>query len=360
MRFASRTQWILGVAFLVLLVLPLYALTAVVVARSGILRLSGGDLTDEQFKSMWTFIASGLATCATVLAAILTKSHNDRSLALQADAEAHKQLADLQKHEIDVQKQALEDEAADRLKLETVIAGLKLMSSDGKPSKAVTAGGLATLVRLGHPLVAMRVLTAALDGNDEVDADAAAWVLDQGLRGRATEETREEAAALLYQHASTFTDIEPGFFHWPSSVDRKWEIDVSPNAGYCILSGLVELLVSRTFEWWDNTWQWSIFTLDEAMRNDSVASSQAGAATLATELLNFVHDTEVLGRPKSDIANRARDLIEKHGAVEWLDLDSVRRWGTEHTWSKDASPGRAASASISMAPERGHSKTVDR
>jgi hypothetical protein len=66
-------------AFLLLLVVPLYALTAIVVVRSGILKFDKGGFTQEQFKSMWTFIASGLATCATVLAALLAKSHNERS-----------------------------------------------------------------------------------------------------------------------------------------------------------------------------------------------------------------------------------------------------------------------------------------
>jgi len=37
-------------------------MTAIVVVRSGILKFDKGGFTNEQFKSMWTFIASGLAT----------------------------------------------------------------------------------------------------------------------------------------------------------------------------------------------------------------------------------------------------------------------------------------------------------
>ena len=48
--------------------------------------------------------------------------------------------------------------------------------------EAVTGAGIATLVVLGYPVIAMRTLEAALTEN-AVDMASAAWVIDQFLLG---------------------------------------------------------------------------------------------------------------------------------------------------------------------------------
>ena len=76
-RLKAVTPW-LSVFLFVLL--PVYAISAVLIIRSGIFDLNKGAVGDEEFKALWTFIASGLATAATVIGLLFTKSHNDRTL----------------------------------------------------------------------------------------------------------------------------------------------------------------------------------------------------------------------------------------------------------------------------------------
>jgi hypothetical protein len=320
----SKAGWVPAAAFLLLLVLPLYALTAIVVLRSDILSFNG-SFTEEQFKAMWTFIASGLATCATVLAALLTKSHQDRSLALQA--------------EVDKRQQLLDDETNWRLNLETTLGGLKVMTTEGAPSMAVAAGGLATIVHMGHPLIALRVLATALD-NEKVDPQTAAWVLGEGLLA-ADDAVKEEAAALLNEHSAEFTENEkPGFFSWPNCLTTAWISDLSRSAGQNVVSGLVELLVSQSQTWWTVEWSWVIYTLDEAMQRDRLADTRHVAATAVEAILAYWEDDQVWGlldsRSASDVRDRAHALTEQYGQA-YVDLESIRRWGDDPNWSKPRS-----------------------
>jgi hypothetical protein len=160
-----------------LVIAPFLGIASLTIVRSKLLDFDKG-LTDEQFKALWTFIGAGLAASATVLGTLLTTSHNKRTLAIQKEA--------------DDRKQILENEAAERLKVDTAISGLSLVSQDGKYApKASIAGGLASLVHLGHPNIAMRVLGAALT-DDAVDGDTAAWLLGQILISDVTTGTAED------------------------------------------------------------------------------------------------------------------------------------------------------------------------
>jgi len=329
---SGKKQWIPALAFLVLLVLPLYALTVVVVVRSDILS-SNGSFTDEQFKAMWTFIASGLATCATVLAAILTKSHNDRSLALQAEADSRRELLDM--------------ETSRRLGLETTLGGLKVMSPDGKPSPAVVAGGLATIVHLGHALIAMRVLATALD-HKEVDSGTAAWVLGAGLLDD-DPAVRDEAASLLGEHGSEFTDdAHRGFFAWPDCLTTRWVTNLSRAASLNVVAGLQDLLLSQDRDWWAADWSWVIITFDEAVLNEPDLDTKLAAASAVALLIDFWDDELMWGvlgsRPTSEARDRARALTEVRGYHVLIDTDAIGKWGTNSDWSK---PGSSASTAPS-------------
>ena len=65
------------------MILPIYVIATTLFVRSGLFRLHGGSLTNDQLKAVWTFLAAGLAASATILEALLTKSYNDRNLAAQ-------------------------------------------------------------------------------------------------------------------------------------------------------------------------------------------------------------------------------------------------------------------------------------
>jgi hypothetical protein len=130
----SRWIWVL---FVFLVIIPLYGIAAVVCIRSSLFNFDQ-PLTSDQIRAFWTFIGASFAAGATVLGALLTQSHNSRTFALQAESEAR--------------KSALEADANERLKLDTVVAGLNLIGHEAcYSSKAVVAGGLATLVNWDIP-----------------------------------------------------------------------------------------------------------------------------------------------------------------------------------------------------------------
>lgn len=311
---------VVAVAFILLLVVPLYLLIAMVLIRSDLLSFRDDEFTDEQFKALWTFIGAGVAAIATILGAILTKSHNDRSLAVQADAERRKNV--------------LENEASDRMRLDTVVQGIGLIATDGKYApRPVVAGGLATLVELGHPPIAMRVLAAALD-DDGVDSETATWLINKGLVGK-WQGAVESSASLLNRHARKFTDSSaPGFFSWPDGVTASWIVGLSPNAALNVLNGLIELLLSQPKDWWEGSWGWVMFTLDEAVRLDRDGRTKANAATWLTALLAVSDENVTIqglqgNREPQEVRERATHTIQQFGWRDFLPVDRVKAWAEE-------------------------------
>jgi hypothetical protein len=320
----TTPRWI-WVAYAVLVALPVYAIAVAMCIRSGIFAADPQPLNDEQFKALWTFVAAALATSATILGALLTKSHNDRTLAIQAEAAAR--------------ETAMSREVNERLKLETVVGGLQLVSADGKYSpKASIAGGVATLVQLGHPIVAIRTL-AALMSEDAVDEETATWLLGQVLTTTVTKGSaadlraaKDEAASLLSRHARKFTiPAEPGEFHWPDCVLAQWPRGTSTNGSQNLALALIGVLLSQKRSWWeaDATWTWVIYTLDEAFINESNDDVRKMAATFAWTLLEVSDGETVAGvqdaKWSSDLKDRLRGFVDE--AAYQSRVDAIRAWG---------------------------------
>jgi hypothetical protein len=310
---ASRSSRVAWGMFAVFLVVPLYALAVIVLLKSGLLRSDG--LNDEQYKAMWTFIASGLAATATVLAALLTKSQNDRAAAYLAESDAR--------------KTSLETEGLARQRLETVVSSLGLMSNNGAYApKPVLAGALSTLVELGHPPIASRALSAALD-DGAIDTATTAWLLDSMLRSKDAT-LREEAAAQLSVYAATLTSVPPRTFDWPHSLTASWPSKLSPNAGRNCIDALIDLLLSKDPDWWRNGWSWIGYTLDEAMLRDEHAITKGNAAVVFIALEPFLSDGWVQGfndgRKSDDVLERARAIQEE--AAGGFRLDDIAAWGS--------------------------------
>jgi hypothetical protein len=310
-RRIDRRLW---AAFFLLVELPLYVIAAVVCIRSGLFRFDDKALTDEQLKSLWTFIGVGLAACATILGALLTKSHNDRTLVLESDAN-------------------------ERLKMDTVVSSLNLICNDGNYApRAAIAGGLATLVQLGHPIIAMRALAAAVDDDGAVDMGTATWLIGQVLTATVTKGTpadlvdaKQQAASLLLTLASAKELTEPakgfGEFNWPDAVTAQWPSGLSPNASGNLQYALIELLLSQSKEWWNGdittSHAWVIATFNEAvLLGDERADL---AASLAEVLLETIDDVWILGRLRSEIAKQlaSADKQDLGGMLP----ERIRSWG---------------------------------
>ena len=149
-----------------------------------------------------------------------------------------------------------------------------MKNESGYAAKAVSGGALTTLVHLGHPVIAMRTLQAAL-ADKAVDISTAVWLIDQVLNGTNTVGDRsdlavskQDAAELLLSLVEQLPDdARPGYAIWPSCASGRWPADLDVQTGMNLVFALLATLTSRPESWWtsrDLTWLWAIDTLVSA------------------------------------------------------------------------------------------------
>jgi hypothetical protein len=284
-RMKKSAPWL---AVFLFLFLPMYTITAAVVIRSGVFDFNGKPLNADQYKAFWAFIAAALGSAATVLGLLFTRSHNQRTLAFQEDIENRKLLAETEANE---RNAALQEDAAARLSLDTVVKSLELITTnDGQYApKAKLAGALAALVHLGHPIIAMRTL-GSLWEDDKVDAGTAAWLISEVFR-EGTEGGLEaammEASELLRRNVAKLSDGQSqGGYEWPEIIWGAWPQHIPINARMNNLVSIVGLLLSEKRDWWEGGtgYGWFIVILDEIRRTDSTEIIRTSAADMLRPL----------------------------------------------------------------------------
>lgn len=252
----SSKSWQIAFLLALILLCAVLALIVVLLIRSGFFKF-GTPITNTQYKALWTFLASALGAAVTLIGLTLTSSHNARTLALQSDMENRKSIA--------------VNDAEYRQKLQAVVEVLRLIStSEGRYAvSAQVAGSLATLVHLGHPVIAMRALRAAWS-DGPVDVDTAVWLINEVLE-KGSRESQFEAASLLSEHAADLCDDRDGHegeFSWPPLLYNKWPIDPTKFCRFEILFAVVRVVISKAKDWWGLQYDWSLTLLDEAMEKD--------------------------------------------------------------------------------------------
>jgi len=301
----SRVIWLrrnwLAVAFIALLVLPLYALVISVVVRSGLWDLWGEPFNDEQFKALFLFLGAALGTTATVIGLLLTRASAERSLAQQ---------------QLDTERSLAQQQ------LDTAVQALSLIKHDTEyAAQAVVSGALATLVHLGHPVIAMRTLQTALR-DKAVDITTAVWLIDQVLVAAPSAARRadlvvskQEAVELLHTNLERLTDDDkPGEVDWPLSALAAWPKGLGQQSGWRLMQALMELLCSRPAHWWTQkyTWSWVIYTLDQLVQDETADTGLRTEAAGYGLLLLRAHPGDVNGltdtAPRAEVEERLRAL----------------------------------------------------
>jgi hypothetical protein len=262
-------------AVLIFIALPLYAIAAALVIRSQVFAFGRGSLSAGDVQAVWAFVASGVTASLTLVGLLFTRSHNQRTLALQAESEKNRAAAAV--------------EAERRLVLETVVKGLDLVAPTGEyaPSAKI-AGALAALVHLDHPVIAMRTLGAAW-GDKVVDSASAAWLINEVFE-RGTKQSQLEAAILLDINASKLCADSPGIFSWPMSIEFEWPWNMQLNARLYVFRAVLSTLTSKPLDWWSSGGRvgWALSLLDEAVRSDPDGDVKAEAAVAANTILPVV------------------------------------------------------------------------
>lgn len=297
-----------SVAFVVLIVLPLYAAVVVVAVRTNLFDLSGGEFTDEQYKAIWAFLGVALGTAATIMGSILTKSNNDKNLAQQHESEG-------------------------RQKLDTAVQALALIKSEDKYApQAVTAGALATLVHLGHPTIAMRATEVAKD-DGAVPVATAVWLIDQVLRGVGDDTgpmSRQEAAALLDSMDPSTLTRDSGTFDFPMCAVAAWPSGLNRVASRSLLDSMIGLLVSRDHAWWmdGGTWTWVLYSIDELVRDPtSEEGTRQAAASYGMQLVRVLY---AIGDAQVNGVSDSRDAVDIRERLEPVAVDVHNDYWLEH------------------------------
>jgi len=315
-RWLSRRigQHWLALTFVLLVVIPVYALVAAVVVRSGLWHFHGGPFNDEQFKALLLFLGTALGTTATLIGLLVTRASAARSLAQQ--------------------------------QLDTAVQALNLIRNDqGYAAKAVISGALATLVHLGHPVIAMRTLQTAWSSGDAVDVKTAVWLIDQVLASNASSASasdliasKQEAVEMLNANlAQLVHDDRPGDVDWPMSA-FAWPRHLDQQTSWRLLQTLLALLTRNPAEWWTRdgfTWSWTIYVLDQLVQDGSADPQLRSEAARYGKKLLEANPGDVNGPtrtvPRADVEARFARLSDDD-AVSVLNLDE-----TIAAWVADAS-----------------------
>lgn len=270
---AKRRKWLGYVpyaALLVIVVIPMTVIAGLLAARTGMFRLHGAP-DPKQTSVFLTFIGGGLGTAATVLGMLFTWQHNRRERY--------------------------------RLGLDTVLKSLESLDPDTPPK---VAGVLASMILLGQPRVALRVLAPAWK-REEVDADTATWLIGQILAGDSEwRGSRDgdpvdqpaviEAAVLLREHADELTKDKPGSYCFPGYFHDKWKTKpkLPGEAKEQLLIAMGTMLASRGKDWWEcdgHPPMWPTEILELCARNDRDRTIRSAASVLFGELnLHFPDD----------------------------------------------------------------------
>jgi hypothetical protein len=72
---------------LIVVVFSLFAIALALVLRSHVFVPNGKNLSTEDVQALWAFIGSGVAAAVALVGVLFTRSHNERTLALQKEAE---------------------------------------------------------------------------------------------------------------------------------------------------------------------------------------------------------------------------------------------------------------------------------
>jgi hypothetical protein len=157
----------------------------------------------------------------------------------------------LLKHSVDVRTLGQSRETEERLRLETSIRAVELLTEDGKKaSPARQAGALFVLGSLDQLDFALALLGQIWPGKD-ISPGAAVWVVDRGLMSK-DERTQIDAALVLLSNADNLKDTwESSCWEWPQCISYAWTNQIAPAAREVLLDALLKVLASKPKDEWD-------------------------------------------------------------------------------------------------------------
>jgi hypothetical protein len=189
-----------------------------------------------------TIVASSIALVGTFFTAvigfvgvILKHSIDLRSMSQQAAAQ--------------VRSLELQQNAEDRLRLETAVKAVELFgTATAAQSQPQTAGALFALAQLGQHEFALGLLESLWPAG-RVDSPSAVWVLNQCLLS-SDQHAQNHAAELLSANAGRL--YADGTYHWPAELQARWDTRFSWLARADLLTARARLLLAAPKAEWNS------------------------------------------------------------------------------------------------------------
>ena len=277
-------RWILPAA---LLLVP-YTLALYYIATSHWLSASNVNNADTT-KAILAFLATGVTAAITMIGLLLTAEHNRST--------------------------------RNQLALDTAVKSLGLIEGDQAESKALVGGAIASLVHLGHPIIAIRVLDSAWESN-AVHSASACWLIGEVLE-RDHDRAAIEAAALLRSNVDKLACHlnEPCEYYWPPTLYRGWRYRLPWRARVDLVMTAVELILCRPRAWWaKGELIWILLLLNSIQDKERDRDLCFSAAAVALLVCDFFDAQDVYRDldGKSDItisAIREKAQSFNHGKV---------------------------------------------
>jgi len=226
----------------------------------------------------------------------------------------------LLKHSMDMRTAELLEQEQKRLEIETVIGGLRLLSTEdgGEVSDSQRAGAFLALARLGQLDFAL-ILLASMWPQKRVDAHAAVWLINEGLRTK-QQDLQDRAAGIMRDNAPLAT-LENGHYCWPDSLDWKINPDLSVDAREALLQSLVSMVPSRPRDKWDRESLVGLFVNLYVTIGDEDPGVRAGAVRAANAVFVEVSrhcDWVALPSGFAEVKDIKNELVS---AIEQIDQD---------------------------------------
>lgn len=274
--------------------------------------------------------------------------------------------AALLKHSVDVRNLAHEREAEARLRLETSIRAVQLLTDEGqKATPTRQAGALFVLSSLDQLDFSLALLTEIWPDGD-ISPTAAIWVIDRAL-GSDDERIQVEAATLLAKNAARLTS-GVRCFEWPACITRNWSNDMHISARERLLEALIKLMASQSADEWEDVCVNTLLVQFNCIRQIDKARYLRSGAAFCLELLldsKFYADGVHSLRLPSGLLNVAdlRTEVKATLAAAGGDISAQTRLAVEAlrpSWTRkgtrvdtDAEPAAGSSTGVAAAkPEK--------
>jgi len=304
--------------------------------RSGIFRIQDSNDPTKALESARTFTAALITSSVSLLGVFLKQSLDDRTLQIRELAERRLQLETDRNHNLQMEAEARQKQAEERLKVEGAIEAMKLLSSSTHSSNGSiaqssdqTAGALLLLGDLGRWPLALS-LAASMLASRSIGGDTLSWLVNEALQKSNDPDITEQAAILLLENTDALLTPDGGS-HFPAkAIDADFLINkTDQDTRETLIYSLIDLVVSRPRrEWGEGTYHKILLFLHEfyqsaECKNDALWRSRMLVASAlyrflgcgSNDALSF-HNKSVGGQSEVNVtAAELQTVLQDNGHV---------------------------------------------